>query len=98
MMKVAFKNYSTIIDSYIIQSIKENYQTVENEIIQKCREDVNKKLKPEFNQKINIASNEIGKNDLVNLLSTLKNAYASAGLSKDAEVINSQIKRLDVEI
>ena len=98
MMNVGFNNYSTTLDNYVKQSIKDNYQLVENEIVQKCYEDINKKLKPEFNQKISTVSNEVGKNDLINLLSTLKNAYESAGLNKDADVLNSQIKRLDVEI
>ena len=98
MLNVGFNNYLTTLDNYVKQSIKDNYQLVENEIVQKCCEDINKKLKPEFKQKINTVSNEVGKNDLVNLLSTLRNAYESAGLNKDADVLNSQIKRLDVEI
>ena len=98
MMNIGFKNHLTTMDIYIRQSIKDNYETVENEIVQKCYEDINKKLKPEFNQKINAISNEVGKNDLVNLLSLLKNAYESAGQEKDAEVLNSQIKKLDVEV
>ena len=45
MMNIGFKNHLTTMDIYIRQSIKDNYETVENEIVQKCYDDINKKLK-----------------------------------------------------
>ena len=40
---------------------------------------------------------ETNKQDMVNLLTTLKDAYSQAGLEQDSKVLEAQIRKLDVE-
>ena len=61
-------------------------------------QEVNENFKSGFNRQIGKLQAETGKNDLKNILSTLKDAYQNAGLQRDSEVLEKQIRKLDLEV
>lgn len=98
MLNVSFKSYPENLDTLIKNKMRENYASLESEVLQKATEEVNNKFKPVFNRQIGKLQAETGKNDLKNILSTLKDAYQNAGLQRDSEVLEKQIRKLDLEV
>lgn len=97
MTNISFNPYSTLLDMQIKQVMKENYNTIEKEVVDRCVENVNANFKPVLRNEVSKLKQETGKNDLINILSTLKEAYSKAGMEKDSAVLEEQIKRLDVK-
>ena len=97
MLNTSFNPYQNIMDVQIKQVMRENFNSFETEAIKKCSEEVNNSFRPRFNREIAKLQTQTNKNDLINLLTTLKNAYSDAGLQKDSDVLGMQIKKLDVE-
>lgn len=96
-MKITFKGQSDNLELQVKQIMRENYDSMQDEIVQNCSKRINKDFRQKFDWEISNAKNTVSNADTKNILNTLKDAYQNAGLTKDAEVINKQIKRLDVQ-
>ncbi len=97
MLKVSFKSYPDNLDILIKNKMRENYASLENEVVKKATADVNENFRPRFNRQIAKIQNEIGKNDLVNILSEMSKAYKNAGLENDAKVLESHTNKINLE-
>lgn len=97
MINLSFKAYPDIMENQIKQVMRENYASMEGDIVKDCTDKVNQDFRPVFNRQAAKLKNGIGQNDLKILLTTLKDAYNHAGMVNDSSVIEQQLKRLDVE-
>jgi Holliday junction resolvase RusA-like endonuclease len=97
MLNTSFNTYPNVIDAQIRQVMRENYNSFEKEAVEKCNEEINRTFRPKFNREISRLQTETNKQDMVNLLTTLKDAYSQAGLVQDSKVLEAQIRKLDVE-
>lgn len=95
-MKISFKSHPDKLEQHVKQVMRENYAAMETAVVNNGVERVNKEFRREFDNRIGAAQNEVGKNDLLNILGTLKDAYNAAGMQKDSEAVKNQITRLDV--
>ena len=102
-MKISFQSgqkaqpLTINIENQVKQVMRENYAAMENEIIDNSCQKIKGQFFDDFQNAIRKTQNEIGKKDLVNILTTLKSAYFQAGLTKDAEVLDTQIKQIDLQ-
>ncbi len=96
MLKVSFKSYPDNLDLLINSKMRENYASIENEIVQKATDEVNDKFKSRFNRQISKLQTETGAKDIANILSAISKAYKDAGLNRDSDIIDSQIKKLNI--
>ena len=96
-MNLSFNAYPDIMENQIKQVMRENYASMEADIIKDCTDKVSQDFRPVFNRQAAKLKTGIGQNDLKTILTTLKDAYNKAGMTKDSSVLEQQLKRLDVE-
>lgn len=96
-MKISFKSQPDNLEKHVNQLMRENYFKIEKDVINRCCENIDNKYKSEFDFKLKEVENSPSNKDLVTILSSLKDAYSQSGLNKDAECIDNQIKKLDIQ-
>lgn len=96
-MKISFKSQPDNLEKHVNQLMRENYSSLENNIINNCSKNIENKYKSEFDFKLRKVENMPGNKDLVSILGSLKEAYQQSGLNKDVECIDNQIKKLDLQ-
>lgn len=95
---ITFKSSPDTLSLQVQQVMRENRKAYEQEIVDNCTKRIEDKYLQDFNIKIKDAENNLSKKDFLNILNTIKSAYADAGRSEDSKVIAEQIKRLDKEV
>lgn len=97
MMNLSFKSYPDIMENQIKQVMRENYKSMEADVVKNCTQRVNDDFRPMLNRQTAKIKNSVGNNDLKNILTTLKDAYSAAGMTGDVSALEKQISRLNVE-
>ncbi len=83
--------------NHVKQVLRENQEGYEAKIFHNCSKKLENTYMPDFNRQIIQAKNNLSTKDKINILSTLKDAYYNAGRIKDSQILESQIKKLDIE-
>ncbi len=95
-MKISFKSDNNI-ELQVKQIMRENYPSLIDDVVAKCTDKLGKDFETSLKYELGKARNDVNKNDLLNILKTLKVTYEESGLTKESQAIHSQIKRLDVK-
>lgn len=95
-MKITFKSHPSNLESQVKQLMRENYSTLENDVINNCCKSIEDKYKSEFNYELKKVEFSPSNKDLLAILNCLKQAYLQSGMQNDVECIDNQIKKLDV--
>lgn len=95
-MKISFRGQDDV-ERQVKQVMRENYTSMEDEVLKNCRAKIDKEFRGDFAHKMQTQRSEIGNQDAVNMLTILKDAYKGAGMQQDAQALSAQISRLDVK-
>lgn len=96
-MQISFKSQADNLEKHVKQVMRENYASMENEVVNNCAKNIDEKYRSEFVYKLKKVENNPSNKDLATILKTLKDSYSQAGMTKDSEVLEKQIEKLDVQ-
>lgn len=96
-MQISCKAQPDNLEKHIKQVMRENYASMENEVVNKCSKNIEDKYRSEFQYKLKKVENNPSNKDIAAILSSLKEAYSQSGLKTDSEILDKQLQKLDIQ-